>query len=201
MRCRLLMVLAGALTLAACAPKERVVLLPGGTDSATGAVALQSEGTAGTAVLSTAYSEARIDTEGQVATGDADAIGLIKKYLPLLSSLPTSPRSFVLYFLTGKTILSPISEPELPKLLSEIDERRTQGVDVLVVGHTDSVGSQEANDALSLKRANEIRHRLIQEGLDADLVSAAGRGERDLLQETGDDVENFFNRRVEVIVR
>ncbi len=201
MRLRCLMVLAAALVLSACAAKERVVLLPGGTDSEPGTVAFLTDDTAETAVLSAAYSEARIDSDGQVATGDADAIGLIKEYLPLLNTLPKAPQSFVLYFLMGATTLAPISEPVLSKIFAEIAARQNDGVDVQVVGHTDTVGSQEANDALSLKRAIEVRDQLIQQGLDAGLVSTAGRGERDLLQETGDDVANFYNRRVEVIVR
>ena len=81
------------------------------------------------------------------------------------------------------------------------DAGERSGADVQVTGHTDTLGSGADNDALSLRRAQSIRELLIDRGLKPELVRAAGRGERELLEQTGDGVRNAKNRRVEVTVR
>ena len=72
---------------------------------------------------------------------------------------------------------------------------------MVVTGHTDTVGSDDDNDRLSNDRANEILNALIAAGLPREVLTAVGRGERDLLVPTADGVANAANRRVEVIVR
>jgi len=72
---------------------------------------------------------------------------------------------------------------------------------VLVVGHTDSVGSDQYNDTLSLQRADVIRVGLIQNGIAPENIVAVGRGKRELLVPTADGVAEPRNRRVEIVVR
>ena len=78
---------------------------------------------------------------------------------------------------------------------------RRPGADVEVTGHTDTVGDDADNDSLSLKRAEEVLALLVSAGLDRSLMTAVGRGERELRERTADAVSNATNRRVEVIVR
>ena len=66
---------------------------------------------------------------------------------------------------------------------------------------TDTVGGAEENDNLSTRRAEEVSKWLVSQGLDPPIMSASGRGERELKQPTMDNVSNAANRRVEVIVR
>ena len=75
------------------------------------------------------------------------------------------------------------------------------GGEILVVGHTDRVGSVESNDKLSLQRANAIAALLRSAGLPAELVTAVGRGERQPLVPTPDEVAEPRNRRAEIIIR
>jgi outer membrane protein OmpA-like peptidoglycan-associated protein len=120
-------------------------------------------------------------------------------YRQLIATLPPPAKSFTLYFYQGTTTLIPQSRPLLDQIRAEIARR--SGPEVQVTGHTDTLGSEEDNDVLSLKRANEVMRWLISEGFPPDLLSAVGRGERELAVETGDGVANEQNRRVEVIVR
>jgi len=117
----------------------------------------------------------------------------------LVSGLPPPPRSYTLYFIEGTTDLAPESRPVLDQLKAEIAQR--PGVDVEVTGHTDTVGSAEDNDALSERRAQQILNLLATVGIDRSLMTAVGRGERELRVPTMDNVENPLNRRVEVLVR
>jgi outer membrane protein OmpA-like peptidoglycan-associated protein len=67
--------------------------------------------------------------------------------------------------------------------------------------YTDTVGSEEDNDRLSQQRAEEVLNWLAGQGIDRSLMSAVGRGERELKEPTVDNMSSATNRRVEVIVR
>jgi outer membrane protein OmpA-like peptidoglycan-associated protein len=58
-----------------------------------------------------------------------------------------------------------------------------------------------ANDALSLKRAKVVSQLLVDKGAVAARVEAVGRGKRELLVPTADEVDEPQNRRVEIVVR
>ncbi len=73
--------------------------------------------------------------------------------------------------------------------------------DIVVIGHTDAVGSDTVNDALALRRATTVRTMLIGRGISPENVVAAGRGKREPLVPTPDGVAEPRNRRVEIVVR
>ena len=82
------------------------------------------------------------------------------------------------------------------------DARGRAAVDIQVTGHTDTVGSLERNDRLALKRAEAVVDWLIRDsGVDPQMIRAVGRGEREPLVPTGDNVAEARNRRVEIFVR
>lgn len=191
--CLVLAGLAGA-----CAPQDRVLLLPGEDGTAVGAIAVLGKAGRTVSVIDTAYTEAMVSGE-TIASKPTDAETVRRKDGDLLDALPKAPSSYVLYFTEGTTTLVPASEAALQTLLKDAAERA--GADVQVTGHTDTVGPQASNDALSLKRAEAIPEMLIGRGLAPELVRAVGRGERELLDQTEDGVSNARNRRVEVTVR
>jgi outer membrane protein OmpA-like peptidoglycan-associated protein len=117
----------------------------------------------------------------------------------LTGGLPDPAAHFTLYFKEGTTDLVAESEPELQRLMAEVAHR--SGVEIQVTGHTDTLGSDLDNDALSLARAQEVRDVLVHRGLDLSTTRAVGRGERELLVATPDATREDRNRRVEVIVR
>ena len=71
----------------------------------------------------------------------------------------------------------------------------------MVIGHTDSVGGLEANDKLSRLRAETVRDILIAAGVPENKIEIAGRGEREPLVKTANEVAEAQNRRVEISVR
>ncbi len=116
-----------------------------------------------------------------------------------LAARPAAPVQFTLYFVEGKDELSDESKLVVNAVFVEIAKRPVP--DVLVIGHTDTVGTQQVNDALSRQRAEVIRAGLIQSGIAADNIVAIGRGKRELFVPTADGVAHSRNRRVEIVVR
>jgi len=183
-----------SMALTACATSS-VTLLPNEGDQSTGSVA----------VLGKPGQEVVLDkpmTAGNLSGGPARVrpVSEVKPaYQQLLTTLPPPPSRYVLNFVQGTTQITEASRPTLDTIRNEVAARPGAVVDV--VGHTDTVGSEQDNDVLSRQRAAEVVRALVAEGFSPDLLSAVGRGERELLVKTGDNVASDANRRVEVVVR
>lgn len=76
----------------------------------------------------------------------------------------------------------------------------TQGLDgrtrYHLTGHTDTVGSPDANMDLSRRRALAVAGLLVREGVSWDQIVIHARGETQLARPTGDEVSEPLNRRV-----
>ncbi len=72
-------------------------------------------------------------------------------------------------------------------------------VKVEVAGHTDSVSSDEYNEALSQRRAEAVRAYLIGKGVAADRLTAKGYGEANPVADNETVEGRFKNRRVELV--
>lgn len=182
-----------ACVVSACATPDLVILLPQ-PDGKPSALVIQPKGGA-EAVLSTPYAQAQV-SDGRVALGTADAGEVARRYQGLSDAMPPRPRSYVLYFLSGSNQLAPESDARLAEILGDI--ARLPAPELVVIGHTDSVGTDSANDAISRQRADLIRARLIEKGIGAERIEAVGRGKRELLVPTADGVDEPRNRRVEI---
>jgi outer membrane protein OmpA-like peptidoglycan-associated protein len=71
---------------------------------------------------------------------------------------------------------------------------------LVLVGHTDSVGTAQYNQTLSERRARSVGTYLITKGVPSVRVEAAGRGESEPIQPNETDTGRAANRRVEVAV-
>ena len=67
-----------------------------------------------------------------------------------------------------------------------------------VTGYTDTSGGKGYNDALSLRRAQNVAGLMSQGGIAMDAMTVSGLGETQLKIETADNVREPMNRRVEV---
>ena len=194
---RLIALLAPALlSLAACAPATRVVLLPQ-EGVPTAAVTVQAR--QGQVVLAQPYAVAEVASSGSVDTAQTDAQQVEKRYGQLLSVQPAAEQRLTLLFMPGGAQLTPESSAALADALARATER--PGGEVIIIGHTDRVGSVESNDTLSLQRAQAVRQLVIDRGFDPNRVEAVGRGEREPVVQTADEVEEPKNRRAEIVVR
>lgn len=116
-----------------------------------------------------------------------------------LQALPARPAVFLLYFITGTDELTDESKADLQRILEELKHRPLP--DVYVIGHTDTVGELKGNDALSGLRAETVKNFLVSVGIPAERIQTAGRGKREPIVPTGDQVDEPKNRRVEINVR
>ena len=116
-----------------------------------------------------------------------------------LAAQPMRPTAYTLYFVEGEDAFTDESKRILESVLSEI--ARYPVPDIVIVGHTDRVGTDEYNDVLALRRAETVRAVLIRRGLAAENITTSGRGKRELLVPTAEGVAEAKNRRVEIIVR
>lgn len=173
-----------------------VAVIPG-PDGHVGSVAVRSGG--GEQVLDKAYAARRLRADGSVESTRLTPEEVARDFGTTLEALPGRPASFMLYFLEGKDELTPESKIELEKVFGELKRRPLP--DIMVIGHTDTVGSLDYNDKLSRARADRLRDMLVGLGIPAERIQAAGRGKRELLVPTEDNVSEPRNRRVEINVR
>lgn len=102
-------------------------------------------------------------------------------------------------FATGSSDLGPGPFRSLQLLADWLQE--TPSARVVLVGHTDSVGSLEANKALSRRRANSVLDRLIGSlGVSASQINADGAGALSPIASNLEPEGRAANRRVEIVL-
>lgn len=86
----------------------------------------------------------------------------------------------------------------LNELANSLD--KYDGSNLLIVGHTDAVGSEAYNEDLSERRADSAARYLIGQGVDRDRIGTRGRGETEPVASNESDSGRAKNRRVEVAI-
>lgn len=103
-----------------------------------------------------------------------------------------------LLFETGESSIKPDFQHTLDEVAKSL--REYCGLRARVVGHTDNVGSDVANEKLSVARAQSVEHYLQSAGVRAANLSAEGRGEREPAASNDTPEGRAQNRRVEIFV-
>lgn len=189
------LVFAAVAALAGCAPTVKVVLLPE-PDGRKTAVSVADK--RGEVVLDHPYAAASRNAL-ETRTYDATPDEVSRDFGAALAAQPRREMSYTLHFAEGRDELSAESLAQLDAVFAEIAKRPV--ADVIVVGHTDRVGTDAVNDALANQRAEVVRAELVRRGLASANVVATGRGSRDPVVPTAQGVAEPRNRRVEIIVR
>lgn len=113
------------------------------------------------------------------------------------------PRGLVLtlsgsvLFATGKSELMPTARKRLDDVVNALKEDPRS---ITIVGHTDSVGSDDKNMSLSQRRADAVRTYLTTHGLPENRVTAEGMGETQPIADNKSADGRANNRRVEIIL-
>jgi len=184
------------LALASCAyNKGSVVLLPEKDGHDTAVVVTQGDKQV---VLDRPYAAAQQTAFG-ARTYQSSEQEVAKTFGVALAAQPARPARFTLYFVEGKDELTEESRQTFEGVFAEILKHPVP--DIVVIGHTDRVGTDPFNDNLARQRADTVRMSLISRGVAPDNVVAAGRGSREPIVPTDAGVSEPRNRRVEIFVR
>jgi outer membrane protein OmpA-like peptidoglycan-associated protein len=109
---------------------------------------------------------------------------------------PRAPKQFIVFFGFNKSNLTPEAERVVADAAAAAKEYGSASI--MVVGHTDTVGSNRYNDALSMRRSSAVKAGLVGHGIPASAISTGGRGESELMVQTGDGVKEPQNRRATI---
>ena len=98
----------------------------------------------------------------------------------------------------NKATLKPEGKAALDTVGDKIQSKGATVVDIDVVGHTDSIGSEEYNQQLSLRRATTVKDYIVTKGVDASIIDVSGQGESQPVADNSTKEGRAQNRRVEV---
>lgn len=99
-----------------------------------------------------------------------------------------------------KSIVKEQGKVELQALAKSILAQGTSVGDIDVVGHTDSVGTEQYNQALSVRRAVAVKDYLVSQGVPAGLIDVIGMGESKPVATNDTAAGRALNRRVDIHV-
>lgn len=102
-------------------------------------------------------------------------------------------------FSTGKAQLQAGAMSTIERLSEFLAEYTDKTV--LIEGHTDNVGADQYNQALSEKRAESVQNALLQLNVDPQRIDTIGYGESRPLADNGTDAGRLKNRRVEIVIQ
>ena len=190
--------MAATFLIAACGPKNLVVLVPD-PDGSVGQISVSNA--AGSVDIDKA-NQSTIIRDSQTAPEPPtmmDAAEIQRRFGKVISRQPPPPIHFTLYFASGSVELLPASARLFPEILAAIQQRSPTRI--TIVGHSDTMGDEASNLDLSLRRAQAVKRQLVDKGVGDTFMDVTSHGEENPLVQTADNVANAENRRVEVIVR
>lgn len=121
------------------------------------------------------------------------AVAPVPKAVPAKVSLASDT-----LFDFDKSELKPEGQAKLDQL---IDGIKTVSIDVIIaVGHTDSIGSDEYNNRLSLARAYAVKTYMVSKGIDAARIKTSGKGKTQPVASNTTKEGRAKNRRVDIEV-
>jgi len=178
-------------------PPTLIVLLPDPETRATGRVRVTNG--FGFADLAAPRAATRVTADGPPGVSIMSDADVKRLFGEALAALPPAPRHFTLQYRFESDELTEESTALVPEILRTV--KLLSVPEVVIVGHTDTLGERKANLALGLKRAISVRDILVEVGLAPSTIEVTSHGEADLLVKTPDKAPEPRNRRVEITVR
>jgi len=118
---------------------------------------------------------------------------------PTAAPAPAPARSYLVFFDWDKSNLTDRAK----SIVREAADNSThvQVTRIEVNGYTDTSGTPNYNQDLSVRRARAVAGELVRDGVPQNVIEVHGFGETHLLVSTGPGVREPQNRRVEIIIR
>lgn len=99
-------------------------------------------------------------------------------------------------FAFNQSDLTPTAKSQLDALMSKFEDADVVGIKV--VGHTDSVGADAYNQALSERRASSVAEYLLSQGVAPNKVTSEGKGKSQPIADNETEEGRAKNRRVDL---
>jgi outer membrane protein OmpA-like peptidoglycan-associated protein len=179
-------------------PTTLIALLPDPESGVTGRARVNNEFGSANLVTARASTSVRADAPPGAVTPISES-DVTRLFGAVLGALPPEPKHFTLYFKFESDALTDESSQKVSEILAAV--KRLAVPEVVVVGHTDTLGDAKANIALGLKRAMSVRNVLVEAGISTAMIEVASHGEADQLIKTGNNTAEPRNRRVDISVR
>ena len=111
---------------------------------------------------------------------------------------PAPSRSYLVFFDWDKATLTDRARSIIKEAAD--NSTRVQYTRIEVNGYTDTSGTPQYNQGLSVRRAQAVAGELVRDGVPQSSIGIQGFGETHLLVPTGAGVREPQNRRVEIII-
>ncbi len=122
----------------------------------------------------------------------------VRAQAPAKPTVAAVEENFTVFFDFDKAALTPEAKKVIQAAVAKI---KSNGfARIIVTGHTDTVGTNEYNQRLSVRRANAVKAELTKLGIGASSITAKGVGENDLLIPTTEGIREAQNRRAEIVL-
>ena len=118
---------------------------------------------------------------------------------PIAAPAPAPARSYLVFFDWDKATLSDRARQIIKEAAD--NSTRVQYTRIEVNGYTDTSGTKQYNQGLSVRRAQAVQAELVRNGVPMQSITIQGFGDTNLLVPTGPGVREPQNRRVEIIIR
>jgi len=99
-------------------------------------------------------------------------------------------------FASGKSDIQARLKPILDQFAQGVNQQGS--MEVKIIGHTDSTGSDAINNPLSMRRAESARDYLVSRGVAASRISTEGRGSREPIADNATEAGRARNRRIDI---
>jgi outer membrane protein OmpA-like peptidoglycan-associated protein/Mg-chelatase subunit ChlD len=132
----------------------------------------------------------------EIALFNVDNNQWIKKMIPIVEL----GRKLII-----ENLLFETNSSVLPQEIRELDILaefliNKKEITILIEGHTDSIGSDVINDALSLKRAESVKEYLAKRGIESERMEIVGYGKRRPITSNSTEFGRKLNRRTEIVI-
>ncbi|PWR00539.1 OmpA family protein [Leucothrix pacifica] len=104
-------------------------------------------------------------------------------------------------FATNSSTLTNAGRSALNRMASDLIRDKVVIHNIGIIGHTDNVGSHQANQKLSQRRAESVAAYLASRGLNRGLMTVVGRGETQPISSNASAAGRAQNRRVNIVVK
>jgi len=102
------------------------------------------------------------------------------------------------FFDFDKSVLKSEGKAKIDDVVSKLGSINLEVI--IAVGHTDSIGTDAYNQALSVRRSEAVKAYLIGKGVDKNRVYTEGKGEKQPVADNKSSEGRAKNRRVEIEV-